>query len=88
VLTFQATVEKIYHILTEENKDVRKGTWTNKEVSSNELLLHLPHEPLLSDEKGHRPINPALRVGVTPIKPMRPNSLFLTRIYPFFDRCS
>lgn len=29
-----ATVEKIYKILTEENKDVRKGTWTNKEVSA------------------------------------------------------
>lgn len=29
-----ATVEKIYKCLTEENKDVRKGTWTNKEVSA------------------------------------------------------
>ena len=28
-----ATVEKILKVLTEDNKDVRKGTWTNKEAS-------------------------------------------------------
>lgn len=28
-----ATVEKILKTLTEDNRDVRKGTWTNKEVS-------------------------------------------------------
>jgi hypothetical protein len=29
----QGTVEKVWKCLTEENKDVRKGSWTNKEVS-------------------------------------------------------
>jgi obg-like ATPase 1 len=27
------TVEKIYKLLTEDDMDVRKGNWTNKEVS-------------------------------------------------------
>ena len=29
----QATVEKVLKCLTEDNKDVRKGEWTNKEVN-------------------------------------------------------
>ena len=28
-----AVVEKVYHLLTEEKRDVRKGDWNNKEVS-------------------------------------------------------
>lgn len=28
-----ATVERILKVLTEDNRDVRKGTWSNKEVS-------------------------------------------------------
>jgi obg-like ATPase 1 len=29
----QATVEKVYRVLTVDEKDVRKADWTNKEVS-------------------------------------------------------
>ena len=29
-----ATVEKIYNVLTKENKDVRKADWVGKEVST------------------------------------------------------
>ena len=51
-----ATVEKIYKVLTEENRDVRKGTWTNKEVSRffirrGTLPFHFPSSPL-TDDKG------------------------------------
>ena len=68
-----ATVEKILHLLTEENKDVRKGTWSNKEASLLSLLHHpvTSHTlPALSDETGHNcPSNPARRkYGVTPNK--------------------
>ena len=42
----QNTVEKILKCLTEENKDVRKGTWTNKEVSTGVWLIHLNSVPL------------------------------------------
>jgi obg-like ATPase 1 len=38
-----ATVEKILKVLTEDNRDVRKGTWTNKEVSKMNLYTLLPH---------------------------------------------
>jgi obg-like ATPase 1 len=30
-----ATVERILKCLTEDNRDVRKGTWNNKEVSND-----------------------------------------------------
>lgn len=54
-----ATVEKILKTLTEDNKDVRKGTWTNKEVSCIPLVL--------SDENEHYALQTQLfDVGVTP----------------------
>ena len=37
----QATVEKIYKVLTEENKDVRKAEWNNKEVCIVDAILLL-----------------------------------------------
>lgn len=52
-----ATVEKVYKWLTEENKDVRKGVWTNKEVSSISIS-----SSLICDDKVLCTINPALRV--------------------------
>ncbi len=36
---FQATVEKVLKCLNEDKKDVRKGDWTNKEVSLWTFLL-------------------------------------------------
>jgi hypothetical protein len=36
---FQATVEKVLKCLSEDQKDARKGDWTNKEVG---LLIILP----------------------------------------------
>lgn len=58
-----ATVEKILHLLQEENRDVRKGTWTNKEVSQRSLLLHSPPTtPLCRTKKGPLVrLNPARR---------------------------
>jgi len=38
----QGTVEKVWKCLTEENKDVRKGSWTNKEVRPLVLRPPLP----------------------------------------------
>lgn len=43
-----ATVERILKTLKDENKDVRKGTWSNKEVSH---CSSSPHH-ILKDEKG------------------------------------
>ncbi|CAD6574309.1 MAG: hypothetical protein TREMPRED_001081 [Tremellales sp. Tagirdzhanova-0007] len=40
------TVEKILKCLTEENKDVRKGTWTNKEVEIINGLTLLTAKPI------------------------------------------
>jgi len=34
----QATIEKIYKVLTVDEKDVRKAEWTNKEVSSGNFV--------------------------------------------------
>jgi hypothetical protein len=39
---FQATVEKVLKCLNEDRKDVRKGDWTNKEVSLWTLLSTPP----------------------------------------------
>ncbi|KAK1928047.1 putative cytoplasm protein [Papiliotrema laurentii] len=41
-----ATVEKILKTLTEDNKDVRKGTWTNKEVEVINGLTLLTAKPI------------------------------------------
>jgi len=41
-----ATVEKVYKWLTEEDKDVRKGTWTNKEVEVINSLTLLTAKPI------------------------------------------
>ncbi|KAL7423827.1 hypothetical protein Q5752_001411 [Cryptotrichosporon argae] len=41
-----ATVEKIHKMLTEENKDVRKGTWTNKEIEVINGLTLLTAKPI------------------------------------------
>lgn len=41
-----ATIEKIYKLLTEENKDVRKGTWTNKEIEVINSLTLLTAKPI------------------------------------------
>jgi len=55
----QATVEKIYKVLTVDGKDIRKAEWNNKEVSLN--LLRIPHE-----EKEHCSITQLVEEGVTP----------------------
>jgi hypothetical protein len=34
-------VEKVYKVLTEEGKDVRKAEWTNKEVCTRHYWLRL-----------------------------------------------
>lgn len=61
-----ATVEKILKLLQEDNKDVRKGTWTNKEAS---LFPH-PHLHPEPDhyrmKKGPRSVKPSSSRGVTP----------------------
>ena len=69
-----ATVEKILKTLTEENKDVRKGTWTTKEVSlactlsaNTDLPVpcypqsspHLPIPHLYVMKKGTQPYKPS-----------------------------
>jgi ribosome-binding ATPase YchF (GTP1/OBG family) len=54
-----ATVEKIYKILTEENKDVRKGTWTNKEVSAVPCTSDTSPVPSMLDEKVPSTIKPS-----------------------------
>jgi hypothetical protein len=56
----QATVEKLYNWLTVEDKDIRKGTWTNKEASLIPFLLttSLP----ICDDIVPSTLNPALRV--------------------------
>ncbi|QRW18072.1 hypothetical protein RhiXN_02996 [Rhizoctonia solani] len=41
-----ATVEKIHKILTEDNKDVRKGDWTNKEIEIVNSLTLLTAKPI------------------------------------------
>ncbi|OWZ49390.1 GTP-binding protein YchF [Cryptococcus neoformans var. grubii Br795] len=41
-----ATVEKILHTLVDENKDVRKGTWTSKEVEVINGLTLLTSKPI------------------------------------------
>ena len=42
MLSSQATVEKVLKFISEDKKDVRKGDWSNKEVSSTRFLLHPP----------------------------------------------
>jgi obg-like ATPase 1 len=56
-----ATVEKILKTLTEDNKDVRKGTWTNKEVGDVSLPLTVssPSYPLYMMKKGYTPVKPS-----------------------------
>lgn len=49
-----ATVEKVYKLLTEEDKDVRKGTWSNKEVSVLFFYLYLLRLPPPLDRFGDR----------------------------------
>jgi len=39
-------VEKVYHILTEEKRDVRKGDWNNKEIDVINTLLLLTSKPV------------------------------------------
>ncbi|CAE6368820.1 unnamed protein product [Rhizoctonia solani] len=41
-----ATVEKIHKILTDDNKDVRKGDWTNKEIEVVNSLTLLTAKPI------------------------------------------
>ncbi|MCV2423770.1 redox-regulated ATPase YchF, partial [Paucibacter sp. DJ4R-1] len=41
-----ATVEKIHKVLTEDNKDVRKGDWTNKEIEIVNTLTLLTAKPI------------------------------------------
>ncbi|KAI9635129.1 P-loop containing nucleoside triphosphate hydrolase protein [Dioszegia hungarica] len=41
-----ATVEKLYNWLTVEDKDIRKGTWTNKEVEVINSLTLLTAKPI------------------------------------------
>lgn len=41
-----ATVEKIYKTLTEENRDVRKGQWSNKEIEVINGLTLLTAKPI------------------------------------------
>jgi len=41
-----ATVEKMLHMLKEENKDIRKGNWTNKEVEVINGLTLLTAKPI------------------------------------------
>ncbi|WVR05842.1 GTP-binding protein YchF [Kwoniella sp. DSM 27419] len=41
-----ATVEKIYKLLTEDNRDVRKGNWTNKEIEVINGLTLLTAKPI------------------------------------------
>lgn len=63
-----ATVERILVTLTEENKDVRKGTWTNKEVSIR-FCFHffLPFPVFLYRmRRAIRPQTQLVEVGVTP----------------------
>ncbi|KAJ2918437.1 hypothetical protein MD484_g1911, partial [Candolleomyces efflorescens] len=43
----QATVEKIYKVLTEENKDVRKAEWNNKEIDVVNSLQLLTAKPVI-----------------------------------------
>lgn len=62
-LGYKATIEKIYKTLTEDQKDVRKADWTNKEVSFALFLTESVFSFLLvlyCDEKERKArINPA-----------------------------
>lgn len=59
-----ATVERVLKCVQEDNRDVRKGTWTNKEVS---LLLDCTLPPPLPDENERYALQTQLvDVGVTP----------------------
>jgi hypothetical protein len=64
---FQATVEKVLKCLSEDKKDVRKGDWTNKEVSP---LTYFPassipivHSLLVMRKSAWLESNPAHRGG-------------------------
>ncbi|TDL25643.1 hypothetical protein BD410DRAFT_826284 [Rickenella mellea] len=41
-----ATIEKIYKVLTEDQKDIRKGDWTNKEIDVVNSLQLLTAKPV------------------------------------------
>lgn len=45
----QATVERVLKVLSEENKDVRKAEWSNKEVNIHPCQPFLPFR--FGDEK-------------------------------------
>ncbi|WFD34138.1 hypothetical protein MCUN1_000973 [Malassezia cuniculi] len=42
-----AIIEKIYHVLVEENRDVRKGDWNAKEIDVINSLLLLTAKPVI-----------------------------------------
>ncbi len=57
----QATVEKVYKVLTVDSKDVRKAEWTNKEVSHGFDLMERM-------KKSTARITQLFEKGVTPLQ--------------------
>ena len=56
-----ATVQKIYDVLTKENKDVRKHEWTGKEVSVRSALAGVCFAPRVMIKSACARYNPARR---------------------------
>lgn len=46
-----ATVEKIYDVLTKDNKDVRKVNWSGKEVSLTKTIMRFGRRCLCDDKE-------------------------------------
>jgi obg-like ATPase 1 len=57
----QGTAEKVLKTLTVDAKDVRKADWSNKEVSTPQMIQYL--SSIHYDEKEHYARNPARRRG-------------------------
>lgn len=87
----QATVEKVLKSLSEDKKDVRKGDWTNKEVSSARFPFHpLPCTIVALMTKSSRLDQTQLvEAGVTPQHAFEITFLLNTpRFLHFFIRLS
>ena len=58
-----ATVQKIYDVLTKENKDVRKVEWNNKEVCIQFLAITFAADSFVMIKSTDARYNPARRGG-------------------------
>lgn len=77
-----AAMEKVLHLLSEEDKDVRKGDWTSKEVSFKRFMSMeegtMREGGKSSDDKESRDsrfYNPARRWPIKPLHEKESNAL-------------